>query len=135
MKKRVFVVVIAFIMVFAFVDNSFAAVASETYSGSEIYRAKYCGTYTKSSGVNTKYIQTSSVSYVGGTKTYHYARAYSVDGNLYGSRAQVYYGAPTPLSFNTSGTAATSYKIKIENAYYYESGDQTHPMSFSGNVL
>lgn len=122
-------------MVFAFVGNSFAAVASGTYSGIEIYRAKYCGTYTKSSGVSTKYIQTSSLSYVGGTKTYHNGRAYSVDGQFYGSRSQVYRGPATPLSFNTSGTAATSYIIKIENAYYYDSGDQTHPMSFVGSVL
>lgn len=134
MKKKICAFVFAIILSMTMVSTALASVI--TYVGSGITSAKWCGNYTKSSSTSTIHLQTTTLEYDNnGTLTYHYVRAYSPDKvDMYSSKKKVYLGPVTYLNFNSDGASATSYKLKVENPYYYDLQTSSYPMRFEGTI-
>ena len=138
MKKTIFCLALAVMMLLAAIP---AYAANSTYSANSIYRAALLGsTYTKLANSPSVSLQCDSISYsneTSETKLYHYARIYSTDQNFYSSYKRIPKGPTTTISFSstTALVNASTYKIKLRNAYYYELSDGSHKMSVSGKVF
>lgn len=138
-RKKILAVVSAFVLVFAFVANTYAYNALPiSFNGGALRTFTTTDSITKNASMEwTEYgVEGYSVTYTGTQFSYFYARPVTTSGGICSISQQVYPGqGRKTYTPNETGKSANPIKCKITNADYELNGIQTNSMRAIGALL